>query len=207
MKHKLVLVLLSLVIAVAFMPASAFASSKTMTAYDQVIKSGNTAYCMTSAGIYKVKLKNHKVKSKKKIFKANSEEPMYGKAMKKVKGYLYFKVEGPVGAFLVRVKTSGGKGKYLLNPDPDWCLDDYVISGGKIYYKLEGMKSNKYKKMKLNGAAKKKTSVKAVLKTKKANAKGYKIIEKEKKKNGDYYIYSWLKTPKQKYLLGKFKTW
>ena len=72
MKRKIAVLMMVLALVVTFMPVNASAASKTkkMKAYDQVCISGQTAYCATVNGIYKVKLsKSGKAIGKKLLFK------------------------------------------------------------------------------------------------------------------------------------------
>ena len=144
--------------------------TKKMTVYDEVVVSGNYAYCSAAPGIYRVNLKTNKVKR----IVDNSEYytitgPLFG--MKVHKGYLYYMGTGGIGSPLHRVKKSGGKTKYLC------VVDDYAIKKGKIYYQAFDVDKDKSVKkvMKLNGKNKKKSSYKVKNKYKKSNKKGYKV--------------------------------
>ena len=204
MKRKLTAALLAIVVAFAFMPAAAFASSKAkMTVCTDAVKCGNTVYCATAGfGICKVTVKNGKVKSKKWLDKSDwCYGPFsYISDMKKKGNYLYY-IQGSEGtvSYLYRMNVKTGKKKQLCkNVEKD------AIKGKKIYAKV--WKENNYgdmtyfkRSMKLNGASKKKTSVKAVMRIVVSNAKGYSVVYKEK--NG--YVKSYLKTPKGKFYLGK----
>lgn len=208
MKSKLIMILLSLIVVAAFLPVSASAATKVkMTAYNQVVKSGNTVYCPSAGwGIFKVKVtKSGKVKSKKWLIKSGEVFGAYTYigAMKKKGKYLYFD-EGTEGtiSYLRRVNLSTGKAKTIAQD-----VGNYVIKKKKIYAEIwkdsndDGdFKPYRYV-MKLNGKSKKKTKVKPVMKIKGSNAKGYSVIYKEK---GDY-VKTYLKTPKGKYYLGKTK--
>ena len=202
MKKKITACILVLAVAVAFMPVSAFAaSSAKMTAYDQVVKSGNNVYCAGAEGLYKVKVKKGKVVSKKILVRAESFGAYsYFSGMKKKGKYIYMQTstEGtPI--YLDRVKIKTGKIKTLASAN-DLGGVDYAIKNGKIYYKFE---RGKKKVMKLNGKNNKKTSVKPVTKYKKTNAKGYSVIMKEKGTK----VTTYLKTPKGKYKLGSHKAY
>jgi hypothetical protein len=84
--------------------------------------------------------------------------------------------------------------------DEDMCVEKYVISGSKIYYSGGYNSGGNFNKvMKLNGKGKKSSKVKISMKTKSSNAKGYKVIRKE----FEWGYYSYLKTPKKTYYLGK----
>lgn len=199
---RIMMCLMVMAVALAFMPAGSFAASKTIksTFYNQVIKDGNTAYCAGAGGIYKVRLKNGKVKSSKLVHEDPATGPYsYVSSMKKKGNYIYFNsaTEGTVD-YLMRIKATGGKAKTLLTSNTDAWVDAVAIKGKKIYYKYNG----KNRVMSLNGKDKKSTSVKAVQKARKSNAKGYRVIIKEK---GSYAI-DYLKTPKGTYKIGKVKT-
>lgn len=199
MRRKVLACLLSLAIAVTFMPVPAFAATKSMTAYDEVIKDGNTVYCCTYGGIYKVKLKkNGHIKSKKRLVAGGIRESSYPTHMKKKGGYIYFIAwsEG-VWSQICRVKISSGKEKALASG----LIADYAISGSKIYYALENEETGAVKKrvMKLNGKSKKKTKTKVRMKHKASNAKGYRIVQEDR----GSYCYYWLKTPKGREYIGR----
>ena len=201
MKKKIAAFVLSLAIAVSFMPANTFAASTAkMTSYDQVIKSGSTVYCAGAEGIYKVKVKKGKVVSKKRLVDAESFGAYsYYSGMKKKGKYIYTQSSSEGTLFsLVRVRTSNGKCKTLASANDKGEIN-YAIKKSKIYYKPSygGAK----KAMKLNGKNKKKTSVKPVMKHRKSNAKGYKVIMKEKGSR----VITYLKTPKGKFRLGSHR--
>ena len=204
MKRKIAICFLAMIIAVAFMPSSAFAASKVkMTTYDQVYKTGNTVYCAGAGNtIYKVKVKNGKVKSKKQLRKKDfwcMGDYTYVNAMKKKGNYLYFRLwtEGSI-SYLARINISTGKDKILMTNSVD-----YAIKGKKIYASFEDEETGKvsYNVMKLNGKSKKKTKIKPAEKNKKTNARGYSMKYKKKGK----YVKTYLKTPKGTYYLGKIK--
>jgi len=199
---KLLACIMVLAVAVSFMPISTFAATKSvkMMTYDQVLKTGSTAYCCGAEGVYRVKLSNGKVVSKKLLHK----DPSYGdyshcEGMKKKNGYIYYQItsEGTL-YYLARVKASGGKYKTLAKLN-DQGQVQYAIKGSKIYYKGDYGKTKKV--MNLNGTGKKKTKVKAVTKHKNSNAKGYKVIMKQKGSKAITY----LKTPKGTYKLGSHR--
>lgn len=200
MRKKVIVCLTVLVVAVAMMPASAFAASKAKMSTYQVIKSGNTVYCAGEGdSIYKVKVKDGKVTGKKRILKGDFAmgDYSYVWGMKKKGGYLYY-VMGSEGTWseLRRISTSGGKSKKLAeNPG------SFAIKKNKLYVELwdEMNDTVKYRVMKLNGKNKKKTSVHPVTKKKETNAKGYSVKYKESGK----YIKTYLKTPKGSFYLGK----
>lgn len=207
------IIMLSLVVAFTFIPwtsdgFSAHAAPKKvkMTVYDQVIKSGRTIYCAGITGVYKVKLsKKGNLKSKKRIFR--TPEMCGATAMKKKGKHIYFIMTSSSWfSHLYRITTSGKKKiDYTEGPlgDP---VTDYAIKGKKLYYVAEdewndGGPLKKYV-LKLNGKKRQSTKVRAQMKRKKTNAKGYYVIEKHK---GDYY-YNYLKTPKRTYYLGRQKS-
>jgi len=203
MKKKLMMVVLALAVAVVCVPASALASPKVkMTAYDGVLKSGNTVYCASPGwGIYKARVKNGKVVKKKWLVKETvgwGEGTFIG-PMKKKSGYLYF-ISFSDGTYteLNRVKLSTGKCKTIA-----YNVTAYAIKGKKIYAEITDPEYGKksYCVMKLNGKAKKKTSVKPAMKVK-HRVKGYSVKYKEKGK----YIKTYLKTPKGKYYIGKVRS-
>ena len=212
MRKKIIACVMALVIAAAFMPTSAFAASKAkMKVYDQVYKTGNTAYCAGVKGIYKVKLKNGAVTSCKLIYKVVD---CYGEGISDIsaihkKGkYIYF-LEEQYGynPSLIRVTTSGKKKKTLAKE-----VTKYAIKGKKIYYIHVVLESDKTEKrvMKLNGKSNKKTSKKVKMKTVKSNKSGYSMkyvykeySEEKQDKTGKYgYNYDYLVTPRGTYFLG-----
>ena len=202
MKRKIAVLMMVLALVVTFMPVNASAASKTkkMKAYDQVCISGQTAYCATVNGIYKVKLS----KSGKAIGKRLLLKDPFGNtgfvhfSEMKVKGkYLYLHVFNEAATHgIARINVKTGKKKDLAVMDDDF---EYVIDGNKIYYKTIYSSKVKKKVMKLNGSSKRKTSAKISLKSKKSK-KGYSIIETHKGAN----VTIWLKTPKGKKRLGSY---
>lgn len=197
MTKKILISMMIVAIAIAFMPVNTFAASKTeKTKFYEVYKDGNTVYCATTKAIYKVKVTDKgKYKSKEKIAKAG--EHLYIRNLKKKGEYLYVtaNTEG-TPMMLGRVKTDGGKIKNLVTEE----LEGVAIKGKKIYYSYYSDSGKLVKKeMKLNGKDKKKSKVKPVSVDKRTNAKGYKLIVKY---HDDYEVY-YLKTPKGKYKLGK----
>ena len=202
MLKKLAACIMVMAIAVAFMPTSAFAASKSakMTAYNQVIVSGSHAYCAGAGGIYKVKLNNGEKENVQRLYDSEGAFGPYAavEAMKKQDGYIYFRFasEGTC-TDLARVKCTGGNVKYLALTGNS---ADYAIKGKRIYfYKYTDNDKIVKRVMKFNGKNKKKTSVKPVLKEKKTNKSGYRIIIKKK----GHYMRDYLKTPKGTFYLGK----
>lgn len=207
-------VILSLIITLAFMPlisddftAHAAGGTVSSTTYNEVIKSGNTVYCAGAKGIYKVKLKKGKVKSKKLIAKAAN--PLAGAYtyvghMKKKGGYIYYlhSSEGTLFS-LNRVNIKSKKRQFLLSTN-DQRYFGYVLKGKKIYIDYQDG-SDDYNirpnviSMKLNGSGKKHSSVRPMMKTKTSNKKGYSVIIQQK----GAYAKDYLKTPKGKFYLGK----
>jgi Tol biopolymer transport system component len=206
-KHfkRITTVLLAVMIALVFSAVSTLevsAASRTikMKTYDDVIKSGNTVYCNTSDGIYKVNAKSGKAV---RLVKRNPEKSIW--EMKKKGKYIYYKMTDEDTVYLYRIKITGGKAKKLYNGDSEKWIMSYVISGKKIYYtenRYESGNDKCYNKvMKLNGKSKKKTGVIAKEICKMTNKKGWSIKEKYKGK----YIYSYLKTPNKTILICKTK--
>lgn len=206
MKKKILSCLLVLVVAISFMPTSAFAASKAkMTSYYQVYKTGKTVYAAGAKGIYKVTVKKGKVK-KVKMFHYTGH-PMgpdsYIYGMKKKGKYLYYVVgsEGMLWS-ICRKKTSGKGFKLLVNTNSD----EFAIKGKKIYYVYTyetdyGDEIATYRVMKLNGKSNKKTSTRVSMTSKRSNTSKYSVIIKEH--NG--YARDYLKTPKGTYYLGRVK--
>ena len=200
MRKKILACIMVLAIAVSFMPTSAFAGSKIkMTAYDQVIKSGNTVYCAGARGLYKVTLKKGKVKKVKVLYSTGRTwfDGSQLEAMKKKGKYIYFIQVTGVDNLLYRIKTSG-KNKKLLA-----LTYDYAIKGNKIYFYDSDVDEDEDAEnasvMKLNGKSKKRTSKDYVLKTKRSNKAGYKVYSRVKKS----YVQDFLITPKGKFYLGR----
>ncbi len=202
MKKKLGVFLIAAVIAVAFMPVTAFAGSNKvkMTAYDQVIKSGKIVYCSSQSGIYKVTLKKGKPKKVKTLFRYPNGAKIT--LMKKNGKYLYFNENrnGTEMWALKRVGISGGKMKlYQTTPEGEIF---YAIKKKNIYFevmeaRLSGEEWDDYMidyVMPLSGTTKKETSKYPSMKRKKTNAKGYKIIEVQK----GNVVKTYLKVPKAK---------
>lgn len=195
-------------VVVSFMPQQASAASKTVssTTYDQVVKSGNTAYCAGAYAIYKVKLsKSGKVKKVTRIVNGgtvwDSGTRMIRHMMKKGK-YLYYVDYGACDGSatnLKRVNTETKKTKKLVFTDN--VFYGYAIKDKKLFAKYDSDGKAIKRSMKLNGKSKKKTSKKIVMKTHKSNKKGYSM--KYKDVNG--YVEAYLKTPKGTFYLGKTK--
>ena len=203
MKKRLAAFIMALAVAAAFIPVGTMAASSVkMTAYDQVLKSGSNVYCAGGEGLYKVKVKNGKVVSKKLLDKAETFGAYsYYSGMKKKGKYIYVQSSSEGTIFgLIRVRITDGKVK-VLSSQNDKGQIDYVIKKSKIYYK--GHYGGKKKVMKLNGKNKKKTSVKPVMKHKKSNAKGYSVIMTE----NDVKATTYLKTPKGTYKLGSHEVY
>ena len=205
-------VLIALMIITMTAPHAMAASggTKKMTVYNSVLKKGNTVYCATYSGLYKVKLRNKKVVSKKRLVKAS-----HGITDMKIKGrYLYYKAYSPIGASLHRVNLNTGKAKAVFalgrgrfkNYEAIDVMS-YAFKGNKLYAKIDyydGRTDEDYTKTfvaKLNGKSAKVTSVKVINKNKTTNKKGYKIVEKTL--YDDFTNKSYLKTPKGKFYLGK----
>lgn len=205
MKKRIVSIFLTMMMVVTMLPMQVSAAGTVkMTTYDQVYKTKNTVYCIGAAGIYKVTVKNGKVKKVKKIYK---ETECYGDyrcadSMKKKGGYLYFIImsDSSAGGGINRVNIKTTKEKCLsgfVN-----CLDGYAIKDKKIYYRYEDDNGKmKTMSMSLNGKNKKKSSMKVSMDPKKTNTKGYSTVIKIK----DGYVKDYLKTPKGKFYLGKIK--
>lgn len=230
MRKKSILIITVLVLTITLLPAGAFADSAlkksnsraiSMTVYDDVIKSGNTLYCNTAAGIYKVKVRNGKVRSKKLLVEGPGIEDSY--INMKLKGkYLYFIVRDVENREkLWRVKTSTGRVQVLTkwiygeDMDPPGSLA-YVIKGQKIYYRWNAPWDAKapYKSnvvMKLNGKGKKKSGRMIYMADKKSNTRKYSVRTKLVRTKLDYNPRTtftvtakcYLKTPKKTYYLGK----
>ena len=191
-------VLLTLAVGMALQGQNVYAKTIKRVAYNGVMKYKSTAYCASCAGIYKVKIRNGRLVSKTCLMK---EEVCYGPyslagSMRKKGGYVYY-VEGTNGttSYLKRAGIRSHKAQLLSN-----YTFAYAIKGKKLYYSVEkDWDSISHKVMTLSGKHKKKTSIKVKMTNKSSNAKGYKIVEKEKGK----YVISYLKTPKGKYKLGK----
>lgn len=192
---RFALILVALVVAVMFIPQPASAATKSMKAYDQVIKSKKIVYCNDGQGIFQVSLKTGKVKQLTAPNDIYDDE--YSLRAMKLKGkYIYYaKIgNGITSASIERVK----KGKIYSNQTLNYtdALEAYAIKGKKIYYISDGDRMV----MKLNGKNAKATKHKAKWKIKKSNSKKYKVVTK----TDDKYFYSWLKAPKKKmYLLEK----
>lgn len=189
MKKRLVAVaiMLSLILSCFTTVSFGASSTKKMTAYDDVIKSGNNVYCAAQLGIYKVNLKTGYVKQLYDMDELGAaiNGGVYG--MKLYKGYVYFTEGGPMVNTLNRVKATGGKAKKLAN-----ICGGYAIKKDKIYYSGYSFYRNKAYKgvMKLNGKNKKKTKYKARTTNKESNSSGYyinSVYEGETWYEDDYY--------------------
>ena len=190
MKKRVITVMLVfalLLTALPFLPSgygmSAYAASKKTkkaTAYNEVIKHGNTVYCRvfgptaTEYKIYKVNLKTGK---KKKLDKSWG----YPTGMIYKSGYLYYTINYPEAnsGQIKRVNVKTGKKQKLANTN-----GAFVISGKTIYYTFyrtdwdNGGDTTKItKKMSLDGKNKKKVkNIKVKVRSKNSNTKGYKLV-------------------------------
>ena len=196
MKRRFISILMAAVLILGCFTTFSFAATttKTMTSYREVIKSGKYAYCAAGSWVYRVNLET---KSKKRLAKTSG----YVTDMKLYKGYVYFNISYPASTRLYRVKKSGG-GLKKLGTD----IDRFAISGSRIYYRIyvenydyENDIDHSYytvRSMKLNGTDKrsaKSYKVKQISKTN--NVKGYRIKSVEKA-DGKYAFY--LKKPSGK---------
>ena len=211
MRKKLSMFVLAFVVAVAFLPAAVFAqSAPQMTAYNQVLKEGNTVYCSGAAGIYKVDFnENGIVESKARIFKSYRPFGKYSyiSDMYKQGDYIYF-LQGTEGTacYLKRVSDTGEKKKLAFMEEPEY---GYSIDGNTIYYSTfnydyEGDDESLYQTlmcMNLDGSSKQETTITPNSVTKKTNEAGYSRVIKKKGK----YLKDYLKTPNGTVYLGKIK--
>ena len=203
MKRRFLTVLLTAALIFTMCTPAAFASSKKvkMTTYN-VVKSGNTVYCpATGDGIYKVTLNNGQVINVQWLVKTDffMEPDSYITSMAKKGKYLYYIqwTEGTI-TYLYRVNTlTRKKEKVALN------AEKYAIKKNKLYAKICTMKDDgvktRYKVMKLNGKAAKKTPVRIKMKTKQSNAEGYSVYYTQR----GYYYYTYLRTPAGNFEIGK----
>ena len=149
----LVIILLVMAFGALVQYQEAYAKSKTIerVAYNEVMKYKNTVYCASPAGIYKVKLRNGKMKKKTCLTK-EAYEPY---AMRK-KGKCIYYIDGSNGTqcTFARVGIKTHKVKYLADGASDFA---YAIKGKKIYYSADDYDGVTYKHrvMKLNGKNKK----------------------------------------------------
>ena len=205
MKKRFMAVMLSAIMLVAMAASASFAATEyvKMTTY-RVLKSGNTVYCPSADyGIYKVTVKNGKVRKVKWLTKTESAMGAFSfiGALKKKGNNLYY-LAGSEGTYstLNRINLNTGKSKLIAVN-----ATGYAFKDGKLYaeiYKDTGYGDcYTYRSMKLNGNSKKKTSIRPKVKYKTSNVKGYSVSYKEK----GGYVYTYLKTPKGKYKLGKIK--
>ncbi len=209
MRKRIVSIAVTLMMIMTLLPLQVFATdSVSMTTYNQVIKSGNTAYCSGAGGIYKVSLKNGRAVKVKRIYKGEVFGGAYRSAtnMKKKGNNIYFLIwtETYPAAQIKKVNTKNAKTKALTGY-VDY-IAGYAIKDKKIYFSKEVDYIDDYtvyktKSMNLNGTSKKTVSVKVSMKSKKSNVSGYRTIVKKKGK----YAVDYLKTPKGKFYLGKTK--
>ncbi|MBQ9155514.1 MAG: hypothetical protein IJ137_01890 [Eubacterium sp.] len=204
MKKKLLL-MFAFVLMAGFVSMNTDAAAKKMTAY-KVIKSGNTVYCTgdgSSMGIYKVNLKNGKVKRLVKNPLNGDYGDYWFSCMAKKGNYLYYYCNQSADIDLRRVNIKTGKSKVLCSKGSGALeMKGYVLSGSRIYYRCsKNYGPKKSYVMKNNGKAKKSTSVKAVMKKKYSNAKGYRTFSETK----GNYISFYLKTPDRTYFLERVK--
>lgn len=180
----------------------------------EVIKKGNTVYCATGAGIYKVKIKNKKAVSKKCLVKVKLYDNRVPGRMKLKGGYLYCTFLYPVGEYMCRIDLKTDKEEELFVPGEGLFKDSmgvsvlaYAFKGKKLYTKIEYDNGtlDDYQTgtfvSKLNGKSLKKAKVKIKYKSNHSNAKGYKVIEKYTR--GSNSVREYLKTPKGTIFLGR----
>lgn len=126
---------------------------------------GNYAYTVGNKGLYRVKLKNKKPVSKKRIAKCGSKTYI---SHLFVKGnYVYFKKCNEEKEYLYRVKKGGGKVQKLAAMG---SFSEVAFKGKYIYYTYPGEETdqngmvlyNHRKVMKLDGTNKKDTDITAV---------------------------------------------
>ena len=209
MRRKAGLILIAFIVACSFMPVTASAAVPTSTTYDDVIKvSKKTAYCACAAGIYKVNLKTGK---KKRLVKGNSFN--HPGQMKKKGKYIYYIAGGTSDQYgwLRRVKVTGGKAKTLAGGYVPYAVHEYMISGNRIYYgcyvEYDDDSGEPYwegRVMNLNGSGKRALFLDFNSKRKRSNAKGYKVVYKEKNGGAKFYL---KKPGGKKIYLGKLKNW
>lgn len=176
MKKRIVSIVVMTVLVLALCTPLSFAATKrtrSMTVYNDLIKSKSIVYCAAGQELLKVDLKTKTV-----ISLAKTDYSGYGE-MKLKNGYLYFVDNGDIYASLMRIKTSGSSLKRIGSLLFSGSGYPYVISGSRIYYKDYSSSGNiKIKQMTLNGKHKKKASgIKIKTKYKSGNAKGYSIIK------------------------------
>lgn len=207
MKMKKIFLVGAILILMLFPSNPAFAKTVHSTAYDNVIKKGNTVYCCNNVGIFKLSLKTGK--SRRLVW--GDRDLDLGRMMKKGK-YIYYTLIGDVTLDLYRVNTVNKKkvmiqagslaGKYAH-------VTDYGMYRNKIYCRLEqseGLDDKvAYRVMKLNGRSKKKTKIKISMKIKSSNTKGYKLFTKYNYRAHKAYAY--LKAPRKTYYLGAIDWW
>ena len=181
-----------LVMSTAFCFAS---STKTMTVYDEVIKSKDTAYVSASTYIQRFTISSAELKW------STTGGRGIGCKMKLHKGFLYYTMEETDGSKmyqkLFRVNVKNGKEKCLLKINMNGKSSigfNYAISKDKIYYNYKIKKLQK-KVMKLNGKSKNNCKIKVKNKVKKSNKKGYKLVV-EGDESGEVY---YLQTPDNKF--------
>lgn len=69
----------------AFLPLHSYAGTKKMTAYNDVFKDGKELYAAGGGGLYRVNLKNMKVKKLAKINASQVDDTIYHSMSKKGK--------------------------------------------------------------------------------------------------------------------------
>ena len=205
MKKRIISILLVATLILGCFTVTSFGATttKTMTTYSEVIKSGKYAYCAAGSYIYRV---NVNTKSKKRIAKVSA----YVTDMKMYKGYIYFKGAHNTGTYLYRVKKTG---KYLKKIAPS--VEDYAISGSRIYYRVYvdryddvndvDRSYTTVRSMKLNGTNKrsaKSYKVKEIYK--RTNTKGYRITSRYNEDDGKFTFYLKFPSGKKVFLRKQF---
>ena len=157
MKRRIITIFLTAVMIITSAAPMSFASSKTvkMTAYE-VLKSGNTVYCPAPGdGIYKVTVKNGKVKKVKWLIKSEFAmgDYSYIGGLKKKGNYLYY-IAGSEGTYssLCRVNLKTRKHKVVAEYGTD-----YAFKKNRIYVAMFEAGDEEdyvyYRSMKLDGSA------------------------------------------------------
>ena len=187
---KVLISLLAMILMMVSIPAGASAATKAKAKMYEIHVVKNYAFAVGNKGIYRVKLRNGKPVSKKKIVKCGGK---YSIDHLLVKGkYVYFKKSSGSKEYLYRVKKTGGSAVKLAGMGE---FSEVAIKDKKIYYSYpgetdeDGMVLETIKKvMKLNGKDRKDTDVEAVEIDKYSSKKGYKYVQKVTKKSVKIYL-------------------
>ena len=206
MRRRFLTAMITAVLIIAMCAPASLAATDTakMETYD-ILKVGKTVYVPSAGwGIYKVTVKNGKVKKVKWLVKSKDGDPdgTYIGSMKKKGKYLYYIMytEG-TSSYLHRVKISSRKREQITKMN----ISDYAFINDNLYITAWRYDTKEddylpmYRTVNLKDKSTQNANIKAEIVNHTSNAKGYSASYKVKGK----YVYTYLRTPKGRFKLGK----